>query len=103
MTPRTRHVPLRRCAVCRTSRTKEELVRLVRQGEAWVVDEERRMGGRGTWVCLACARGADAKETRRGFARAFRQQADDVVVTLGSSMEGSGPTAREPRQGGMHG
>jgi predicted RNA-binding protein YlxR (DUF448 family) len=105
MTPRPRHVPQRRCVVCRASLTKAGLVRLVQGDAGWRVDPEGRAGGRGTWVCHTCIAAAGDRATRKAFARAFRQQTDEVVALLCSSRDAvrSTPIARASRHGGTHG
>jgi predicted RNA-binding protein YlxR (DUF448 family) len=46
------HIPTRTCAVCRTSRPKREMTRIVRTVDGSVhVDESGRVPGRGTYVC----------------------------------------------------
>lgn len=69
------HGPVRTCIGCRKQGSRSELVRLVAQGSgspAVLVDERRRMAGRGAWLhppsekCLALA------IKRRAFGRALR-------------------------------
>lgn len=57
----------RTCAVCRTSRAPEELVRLRERGGVACVDGPD--GGRGVWVCIRrdCLEKADARTLARGF------------------------------------
>jgi predicted RNA-binding protein YlxR (DUF448 family) len=46
------HVPTRTCAVCRTSRPKREMTRVVRTPAGEVqVDPTGRLAGRGTYIC----------------------------------------------------
>jgi predicted RNA-binding protein YlxR (DUF448 family) len=46
------HIPTRTCAVCRTSRPKREMTRIVRTVDGSIlVDETGRRPGRGTYVC----------------------------------------------------
>jgi uncharacterized protein len=46
------HVPTRSCAVCRTTRAKREMIRLVRTADGSVVrDDTGRQPGRGTYIC----------------------------------------------------
>ncbi len=80
-----RHVPLRRCVACREARPKRELIRLVRDGSGWRLDLAQRAGGRGTSVCPACALAAldgHDPDRRKGFRRAFRQDAAAVSALL---------------------
>ena len=93
--PAERHVPLRRCVACRASLPKEQLVRFVRDDAgAWTLDAGQRAGGRGTWLCLDCARDPDPKRIARGF----RGRAEPVVTQLRSHFEPHSPTS-----GGNHG
>nr|WP_232083796.1 YlxR family protein [Arthrobacter sp. SO5] len=67
------HQPQRTCIGCRKKGSRSELLRLVADGSglpAVVVDERRRMAGRGAWLhpsekCLALA------VKRRAFGRAL--------------------------------
>jgi predicted RNA-binding protein YlxR (DUF448 family) len=46
------HIPTRSCAVCRSSRPKREMTRLVRAADGSVIrDETGRAPGRGTYIC----------------------------------------------------
>lgn len=46
------HIPTRTCAVCRTTRSKRELTRIVRTPAGVVVrDDTGRLAGRGTYIC----------------------------------------------------
>lgn len=59
--PRRKHVPIRTCIVCRQSRGKRDLVRIVRSPEGVVqVDPSGKAAGRGAYLCRAgvCWRGA---------------------------------------------
>jgi uncharacterized protein len=104
MSGRARHVPLRRCVVCRGTFTKADLVRLVEGDEGYRLDPDGRAGGRGTWICRPCIEAAHDKATRRAFARAFRQRADEVVALLPRPSTATGtPRPHDARHGGTHG
>jgi uncharacterized protein len=46
------HIPTRTCAVCRTSRPKREMDRLVRTQDGLIHrDPTGRLAGRGTYIC----------------------------------------------------
>lgn len=52
--PRRKHVPMRTCIVCRQTRGKRDLVRLVRTPENTVqVDPTGKAAGRGAYLCRA--------------------------------------------------
>lgn len=70
---RHRHVPVRTCVGCRQRVLNGELLRVVAVAGRLVVDERRRLPGRGAWLhptpgCLAKA------ERKRAFPRALRAQ-----------------------------
>ena len=80
---KTRHVATRRCVVCRDSFPQRELLRLtVGEDGAYVYDERRRLGGRGTWVCRDCAADAVQRDDVKKLSRAFRAQAAQVLGLL---------------------
>ena len=105
--PVKRHVPMRRCVVCRTSLPKERLIRFVRGDDgAWRLDATGRAPGRGTWVCTPCAQEADPKRLARGF----RGRADAVSAQLEKHLEErleeqhrTRPNPHAPSSGGQHG
>ncbi|MEJ2292911.1 MAG: DUF448 domain-containing protein [Deinococcales bacterium] len=100
-----KHVPLRRCVMCRASLPKAGLIRLIRSGDGrYELDVTGRAGGRGTWVCRGCA--DDPAEKR--LKQAFRGQAAHVRALLavavedGSSARDDGTPRTTHRDGGMH-
>jgi uncharacterized protein len=115
-----RHVPMRRCVVCRTERPKRELIRLVRGPTGWALDLRQRAGGRGTSLCPACGLAAvrrDDAARLKSVRRAFKQETDAVTALLSpieSALAAANadtapraaaptPTARPRTNGGMHG
>nr|WP_290667040.1 YlxR family protein [Ardenticatena sp.] len=47
-----KHIPIRTCIACRTSRPKRELVRIVRTPEGeLVLDADQKARGRGAYLC----------------------------------------------------
>ena len=103
--PAGKHVPLRRCVMCRASLPKAELVRLVRDVEGrFELDPTGRAGGRGTWVCRRCAH--DPAEKR--LKQAFRGQSAHVRTLLAPAEEaptseaGDGAPRARHRDGGMN-
>ncbi|MBN1876060.1 MAG: YlxR family protein [Anaerolineae bacterium] len=49
---KSRHIPERTCIVCRSTRPKRELIRVVRLTEGGVViDETGKLNGRGAYLC----------------------------------------------------
>lgn len=44
-------VPLRMCIVCKESKPKRELVRIVKTDDGFQIDRTGRMNGRGSYIC----------------------------------------------------
>ncbi len=86
---RVRHVPLRRCAVCRAQAPQAELLRLVKDVAGYRLDLTRRLGGRGTWICAACAASSNEKRLRN----AFKGSAQQVRELLDAALAHVPPTA----------
>lgn len=72
--------PLRSCVGCRRCVPAAELVRFVLVKHTLQVDRSGTAAGRGAWLHpdRECA---DLARRRGGFARSFRQQVDDTVLT----------------------
>jgi predicted RNA-binding protein YlxR (DUF448 family) len=98
---RAKHVPLRRCVVCRRSRPQGELLRFYQEGETWRLDAARRAGGRGSWVCADQPTCWELKRLRR----TFRAQADAVhalLVAYGERAQHTHESPDSPPDGGMN-
>ncbi len=92
-----KHVPMRRCVICRASLPQAQLVRLVQQeGGAVRLDLTRRLGGRGTWVCRGCAAGTNEKRLRS----VFKGNAQEVARLLSQVQAPSGVPNQD--HGGMN-
>ncbi len=46
-----KHIPERMCACCRSTYPKSELIRVVKSGDEFFVDETFKAAGRGAYVC----------------------------------------------------
>lgn len=92
------HVPQRTCIGCRKKDDQAALMRLALDSgdgmNAVLVDESRRMSGRGAWLHPDAACFATAVK-RRAFGRAFRAQADPSAVAQWFEAQEAGP-ARNP-------
>jgi predicted RNA-binding protein YlxR (DUF448 family) len=70
------HVPTRTCAVCRTSRPKREMDRLVRAGDGLIhLDPTGKLAGRGTYICHEPA----CRDLRRAAAAVSRALGADLA------------------------
>jgi uncharacterized protein len=75
---KSKHIPLRRCVVCREALPQKELLRLAQKDGAWQFDLKRRAGGRGAWICLK----SQCHETKQ-LKRFFRNDAERIAQELG--------------------
>lgn len=74
-----KHIPLRRCVVCRQQRPQAQLLRFAKDAQGnWRYDRQRRAGGRGAWLC------ADTPEhyQLKALKRFFRGQGEAVLEQL---------------------
>ncbi len=62
-----KHVPLRRCVVCRETRPQAELLRFYQQEGRWRLDAKGKAGGRGSWLCRDKPECSQVKNLRRYF------------------------------------
>ena len=83
--------PERTCLGCRARKAQAELDRLAlkrgRAGPAVVWDPQRRLSGRGAWLCRGNSACLAAALKRRAFGRAFRTEEplDLTAVSAGDS------------------
>lgn len=70
---KSRHIPLRRCVVCRESKPQAELMRFYLTEGAWQLDPGRKAGGRGAWLCLT-----ESCHLEKSLKRFFRQDAEQI-------------------------
>jgi uncharacterized protein len=73
---KAKHIPLRRCVICRESLPQKELLRLV-QKDTWQFDLRRKAGGRGAWLCLK-----DTCHELKSLKRFFKQDAERILNDL---------------------
>ena len=80
---RQRHVPMRRCLVCRAQRPQAELLRLYLDEDGlWQLDSSGKAGKRGAWVCLPEHEPACVNASTKQLSRYFRGQAERVQACL---------------------
>lgn len=73
-----KHIPMRSCIVCRESKDKSELLRVVRRPDGSIVIDQTGQSGRGAYVCKHgdCMATAVKKHL---FNRAFAQNIPQSV------------------------
>ncbi|MCA9837713.1 MAG: DUF448 domain-containing protein [Trueperaceae bacterium] len=76
-TPKPKHIPMRRCVVCRESKAQAELIRFYRTESGWQLDEQGKAGGRGAWLCQK-----ESCHEDKALKRFFRQDAGRIRETL---------------------
>ncbi len=80
---RRKHVPLRTCIVCRQSRGKRELVRVVRTPASGVqIDLTGKLAGRGAYLCRARACWSQALSSRRLITALKTSVSDEEMAAL---------------------
>lgn len=73
------HIPMRTCVVCRSSKPKKDLLRIVDGKDAIHIDETGRMNGRGAYICKDKKCFEDS--IRKGaLKRAFRRNIEPEVL-----------------------
>jgi predicted RNA-binding protein YlxR (DUF448 family) len=94
MGARAKHLPMRRCIVCRASRPKPMLIRWVRTASGIALDNSGKAAGRGAYICRAepCLRAA---LTGRRFERILGGQlpvseVESLLAACESSRAGDG-------------
>lgn len=86
-----KHIPLRSCIVCRSSKDKSELLRVVRRPDGEVViDTTGKESGRGAYVCR-CGDCFFTAIKKRALDRAFKQKLPQAVYDgLAAAIEEDG-------------
>lgn len=84
-----RHAPERSCVACRRKRPQPELLRLARTPDGLRLDPQRRLGGRGAYVCPDRAECRDPRRLRR-FARAEADALAALLSTVSAAPDGAG-------------
>lgn len=87
MPKKPKHIPLRRCVVCRESKPQADLIRFVQNESRWQLDKtyashKRKSNGRGAWVCKA-----EACQQKNALKRFFRQDAERIASELSAQLE----------------
>ena len=83
----SKHIPLRRCVVCREALPQKELLRLYQKDNAWQFDLKRKAGGRGCWLCFKskCHESKQLKRFFRNDAERIAQELGVIKLALGEA------------------
>ncbi len=82
-TPRRKHVPMRTCVVCRQTRGKRDLVRIVRTPAGAVqIDPTGKVAGRGAYLCKVrgCWEQARTSDKLSAALKAHLSPADQAML-----------------------
>ncbi len=84
---KSKHIPLRRCVVCREALPQKELLRLTQKDGAWQFDLKRRALGRGAWICPkeTCHEVKQLKRFFRNDAERIAQELRFIKAALGEA------------------
>jgi uncharacterized protein len=102
-----KHIPLRRCVVCREALPQKELLRLTQKENVWQFDLKRKAGGRGAWICLKskCHETKQLKRFFRNDAERISQELTTIKTALGDMFPVVEVTAKNDQGrtlGGLH-
>lgn len=75
------HIPQRSCILCREKLSKSQLLRIVKSGENFSIDETHKMDGRGAYICCKC-KNSEELFKKRVLDRAFRMRVPDEIYDL---------------------
>lgn len=82
-----KNVPLRMCCVCRESKDKKELLRIVKNKDGEIfIDPTGKANGRGAYICKdgICA---DEAEKRKALERSFKVAVNKELFSLLKEMK----------------
>ncbi len=68
----------RRCVLCRTNKQQNEMLRVARINNNYVLDLSQNLGGRGAYVCK-CKECLSMAIKKRVFNRAFKTNVGDEI------------------------
>ena len=70
------HIPMRMCIACRQMKPKNELIRVVKCGDAAQIDDKGKKSGRGAYICKneECIKAA---KKRRALSKHFKTAVSD--------------------------
>lgn len=75
------HKPERTCILCRGKFDKSQLLRIVKNGTEFSLDETHKKDGRGAYVCTEC-RLSEQLLKKRVLDRAFKMRVPDEIYDL---------------------
>ncbi|MGL4609637.1 MAG: YlxR family protein [Trueperaceae bacterium] len=83
----SKHIPLRRCVVCRETLPQKELLRLSQRDGQWQFDLKRKADGRGAWLCFKpkCHGSKQLKRFFRNDAERIAQELETIKTALGEA------------------
>ena len=68
----------RRCVSCRESKQQNEMLRIAKVNNDFIIDHNLKLGGRGAYVCK-CSECINLAIKKRAFNRAFKMNVDEKI------------------------
>ena len=82
-----KNIPLRMCCVCRESKDKKELLRIVKNKDGEIfIDPTGKANGRGAYICKS-GNCKDEAEKKRALERSFKVAIDKELFSLLNEMK----------------
>lgn len=75
------NLPIRTCILCREKFLKSQLLRIVKNGENFSIDETHKKDGRGAYICCKCKNSEELLK-KRVLDRAFKMKVPDEIYDL---------------------
>lgn len=79
------HIPLRMCVACRKMHPQNELIRLVNVNGAIKLDIDKKLFGRGAYICRSAECVAKARK-KNILARHFRHTVSEEIYNMAEDM-----------------
>jgi len=81
MSAKAKHIPLRRCINCRSSKPKEQLLRFFKDaGGNWQFDKSQKGQSRGSWICNDSVKCYQTKTLKRYFGTSYLNVLEEIKL-----------------------
>ena len=75
------HIPVRECILCRKKIEKAKMIRIAKNKNGIIADENQKEEGRGAYICPECSQKEELIK-KRVLDRAFRMRISDEVYEM---------------------
>ena len=81
MNLRAKHIPMRRCISCRSSKPKEQLLRFFKDSNnTWHFDKSQKAQARGSWICNDSLDCYKSKYLKRYFGQSYNNILEEIKL-----------------------